>query len=96
MGRGRRKFTKEFKGEAVRLAREGERTIRETAEALGIGEPALRRWIKNYETSPLNSFPGNGNARDEEVSKLRLEVKRLRMERDILKKATAFFAKENQ
>lgn len=96
MGIKRRKYTKEFKIEAVRIATSGGRPVRETAENLDISENVLRRWVKQFQADPQQSFPGNGNARDEELARLHAELKRVRMERDILKKATAFFAKESQ
>ena len=94
----RRRFTREFKLEAVRQVREEERLLKHVAEELGLNAAVLGRWVKESRSDPAQSFPGNGKLKpaDEENRLLRLEVKRLREERDILKKATLFFAKEGQ
>jgi transposase len=97
--RRRRRFTQEFKLEAVRLAAVGDRSIQAVARDLGIGANILRQWKRQAETrsghSPADIFPGNGKlmSQDEEIRRLRREVTVLREERDILGKATAFFAK---
>lgn len=97
MKRTRRKFTREFKQEAVRLVTEQGYSVKEAAENLGIGENMLRRWKNELEANGKVAFPGNGNliSPEEELRRLREENKRLRMEREILKKAAAFFAKES-
>lgn len=92
----RRKFSKEFKLEAIAL---GERIgFRPAAKDLGISDSILYKWRKDQLKDGADAFPGNGKLKplDEENRLLRLEVKRLRDERDILKKATLFFAKESQ
>jgi transposase len=97
--RRRRRFTQEFKLEAVRLAAVGDRRVSEVARDLGISADMLRQWKRQAETrsghSPADIFPGNGKlmSQDEEIRKLRRENAVLREERDILGKATAFFAK---
>ena len=94
--RPRRSFTPEFKAEAVRLCKVGDRTIRQVAQDLDLTETALRAWVARAETDA-----GNGpeealtTAERDELRELRKRVKRLEMEREILKKAAAFFAKEN-
>ena len=90
----RRTYTKEFKTEAVRLVTERDYSIREAAESLGVSTNALRTWRKQLENDADNAFPGKGkiSSRDEQLRRLQEENRRLRMERDILKKATAFFA----
>lgn len=94
--RARRSFTPEFKAEAVRLCKVGDRSIRQVAKDLDLTETALREWVHRAEVDA-----GNGaseallTAEREELRELRKRVKRLEMEREILKKATAFFAKEN-
>lgn len=97
MSKGRRKFTSEFKLEAVRLVTEAGCSVRETAERLGIGENLLRKWKQSLEGKSSQTFPGNGrrSVADEEVRQLRAENKRLKMVNEILKKATAFFAQES-
>lgn len=97
--RRRRRFTQEFKLEAVRLAAIGDRSIAEVARDLGIGANLLWQWKRQAEArsghSPTDVFPGNGKlmSQDEEIRRLRRENAVLREERDILGKATAFFAK---
>jgi transposase-like protein len=95
--RKRRKFTKEFKAEAVRLCRVGDRSIGQIAKELDLTETALRAWSKQAEVDEGQGPPGAlTTAEREELVSLRREVKRLEMEREILKKATAFFAKESR
>ena len=87
------RYSREFKFEAVRRVQEGRRAS-EVAAELGINAEVLRRWKHDAETSGEKAFPGHGRVKseNEELVALRREVKRLREERDILKKATAFFA----
>ena len=98
MGKNRRQYTKEFKVEAVRLVVEEGRAISEVARELGIGENLLSRWKKKSEEVKVEPFPGKGrlSPEDDELRQLRRENKRLRMERDILKKAVAIFSEEPQ
>ncbi len=92
----KRLFTPEFKADAVRLCESGTRSIAQVAADVGLSESALRRWVKGAEAA---AGPRLGDtlttAEREELSQLRRDNKRLVMERDILKKAAAFFAKEN-
>ena len=92
----RRHFSRAFKVEAVKLVTEKGYSVAEAARSLGIGENLLRNWKLAFEGQGDQAFPGKGNlpAIEEELRRLRAENKRLQMERDILKKATAFFAKE--
>lgn len=94
MAQTRRGFTREFKVDAVKLVTEQGYKISEAARNLGICPSVLRRWRDQLEKQPENAFPGKGfmTPEKEELHRLRNEVKRLEMERDILKKATAFFA----
>ena len=96
MARQRRSYTREFKVEAVKLVTEKGYSVAEAARSLDIGETLLRSWKTALENQGEQAFPGHGNlpAIEEELRQLRAENKRLQMERDILKKATAFFAKE--
>lgn len=98
MKRVRRKFTSEFKDEAVRLALSGEKGISETARDLGLGDSTLHKWITDYRKSNGSEVPSEVNyfQLQEENRQLREQNRRLQMERDILKKATAFFATENK
>jgi transposase len=95
LGKPRRTFTSEFKVEAVKLVTEQGRSFAEAAANLGIAESLLRKWKKDRDAQGDQALPGKGHipALEEELRRLRAENKRLQMERDILKKATAFFAK---
>jgi transposase len=97
MGKPRRTFTREFKVEAVKLVTEQGRSFAEAAASLGIAESLLRKWNKDLDAQGDQAFPGQGHlpALEDELRRLRAENKRLHWERDILKKATAFFAKES-
>lgn len=94
--RARRSFTAEFKADAVRLCQAGDRSVGEVAKDLDLTETALREWLKRAEdaAAPTPAEALSATERDE-LKELRKRVKRLEMERDILKKATAFFAKES-
>ncbi len=98
MARKRRKFSREFKIEAVRMIVDRGRSISSVAEDLDVGENLLRRWKAQYEDDAEVAFPGNGRvqSQDEELRRLRREVSVLRQERDILKKATELFARESR
>lgn len=98
MSKPRRKYTREFKLAAVKLITEQGRSVAEAARSLGVSEKQLRHWkAVLQQQGQQQAFPGNGNLppADEELRRLREENQRLRMERDVLKKATAFFAKES-
>jgi len=96
MAKKRRIFTREFKVEAVKLVTEKGYSVAEAARSLGIGQTLLHSWKLALENGGDEAFPGQGKppASEEELQRLRAENKRLQMECDILKKATAFFAKE--
>ena len=94
--RARREFTPEFKAEAVRLCKVRDRTVRQVALDLDLTETALREWVKRAaEEGETTSAEALSTTERDELKELRKRVKRLEMEREILKKATAFFAKEN-
>src|SRR6266849_606863 len=96
MGRKRRTFTMEFKAEAVRLCKVGDRSIGQVARDLDLTDGALREWVKRVDIDAGQGPPcALTTAEREELARLRKQVKRLEMEREILKKAAAFFAKEN-
>ena len=95
--RKRRSFTKEFKAETVRLCKVGDRTIAQVAKDLDLTEGSVREWVKRADIDAGKGPEGAlTTAEREELTRLRREVKRLEMEREILKKATAFFAKESR
>lgn len=93
----RRSFTKEFKAEAVRLTRVGDRSVGQVATDLNLSESGLRRWMERVDTDAGQGPPGVLTTEErEELTRLRRENKRLQMERDILKAAATFFAKESE
>ena len=94
--RKRRKFTPEYKAEVVKLVRESGKSIGQIARELDLTETAVRAWVERAEIDEKKD-PGGPLTTDEraELVRLRRENKRLEMEREILKKATAFFAKES-
>jgi transposase len=98
MEKPRKKYTREFKTEAVRLIDEQDMTIAQVSKDLGINSNMLGRWKKELQDDVRQAFPGKGHLKpeEEELRRLRRENALLRQERDILKKATAFFAKESQ
>jgi transposase len=94
--RKRRRFTPEFKADAVRLVLEEGKSVTEVANDLDLVRTALREWVERARADRGVSKKGSlSTAEREELAKLRKENRTLRMERDILKKAAAFFAKEN-
>lgn len=93
----RRNYDDEFKQAAIRLVTINGHGVSETARNLGINANMLSRWKREDEAKQHATSPGNGLAREEheELRQLRNEVKRLRMEREILKKALGYFANES-
>ena len=91
-----KKYSKEFKIDAISLVNEQNYTQTEAANSLGITPKLISRWIKEYKNEEERAFRGNGKLTPEqlELRCLREENKRLKMEKEILKKATVFFAKE--
>jgi transposase len=88
----RRKFTPEFKREAVELTRQPGIKVSQVARDLGINDNILTRWRREL-SSGKPAFTGSGSPRDEEVAALKRELARVKKERDFLKDAAAFFAK---
>ena len=95
MGKPRRKYSREFKVEAVKQVVEKGRSVAEVAEGLGVNPNMLSRWKTELEAEGAVAFRGNGrlSATDEEVRRLRRDLATAIQERDILKKAVVFFAK---
>ncbi len=95
MGKTRPPYPAEFKAEAVKLARSGGKPVSEVARDLGVSYESLRHWVKQSE---IDNGERQGLRTDEreELTKLRREVKVLQQEREILKKAAAFFARESE
>ena len=94
----RKKYSKEFKLDAVSLVTEQGYSRSEAARSLDINANMLGRWVKQYQSEDGQAFRGQGQLtpEQEENRKLKAQVKRLQMERDILKKATVFFAAETK
>jgi transposase len=92
----RRSFSREFKVEAVRLVRDRGVSVAQAARDLDVHENLLRKWVKQLADDPLEAFPGHGKmkAAEAEIAQLKREVQKLKAERDILKKAAAYFAKD--
>ena len=92
----RRSFSREFKVEAVRLVRDRGVSAAQAARDLEVHGNVLRKWVKQFADDPLESFPGHGKmkAAEAEIARLKREVQKLKAERDILKKAAAYFAKD--
>lgn len=93
----RRKFSREFKLEAVKLVRERGVAVAQACRDLDVAGSVLRRWMRELAEAPASASPGQGQLRAEqaEIAALKKEVARLKAERDILKKAAAFFARES-
>jgi transposase len=90
----RKTYTREFKLQAVRMMTDQGLSVAEVARRLGVTEGCLRAWKKAAEEHGASAFPGNGNPTpaEDELRRLRAENARLRTERDLLKKAAAYFA----
>jgi transposase len=94
--RARRKFTAEYKAEVVRLLRDGGKSIGQVSRELDLTESAVRHWVSQSAIDAVGGGTGAlTTAERAELVALRREARTLRMEREILKKAAAFFAKEN-
>src|SRR6476661_6421692 len=93
----RRKFRREFKLEAVRLIKDRGVSYVQASQDLGVHTSQLRDWVKKLADDPQHAFPGQGQMKPEqlEIARLKREVTKLKAERDILKKAAAYFAKES-
>jgi transposase len=92
----RRKFSAEYKREAVAMLDVPGVTVSQIAAELGIGAAVLGRWRRELRQHPHQAFVGNGRPRDEELSQLRRELARVTKERDFLREAAAFFARASR
>jgi len=92
----KKQYSKEFKLDAINLVIEQNYTRAEAGRSLNVNSSIISRWIREFEDDDGHAFRGNGKLTPEqlELRQLREEVKRLKMEKEILKKATVFFAKE--
>ena len=92
----RRYFTDEQKAEAVNIVKQSGKPVSQVAREMGLTESALRKWVKQSQIEAQPRLEGElTSAEQQELVRLRRELKRVTMERDFLKKATAFFAKES-
>ena len=91
----RRKYSEEFKREAVQLTREPGASVSQIARDIGVGSNLLFRWRKQLQ-GESNPFPGSGVARDQELLALKRELAKVKRERDFLRDAAAFFASESK
>ena len=94
--RQRRRFSAEYKREAVAMLDAPGVTVSQIAAELGIGANVLGRWRRELRQHPSQAFVGNGRSRDEELSQLRRELARVTKERDFLREAAAFFARTSR
>ena len=97
MGRRRKEYTKEYKEAAVKMYADGDKTMQEVSNELGMHPENIRRWLKESKEGAAKNirvFPGRGKARDEEIHRLRKEVANLQEENEILKKAMVIFAEK--
>jgi transposase len=94
MKKTRKKYTSDFKENAAKLVLEQGMTRTKVAQDLGVNINQVSKWVGEYQSKGGEAFPGNGrlSTQDRRIKDLEVEVRQLRMERDILKKATAFFA----
>lgn len=94
--RERRSFSEEFKREAVSLATQSSGSISDVARQLGIASSSLTRWVRQAKAHGTKAFPGPGVARDEELMRLRRELAQVKKERDFLRDAAAYFARDDK
>ena len=92
----RRKFSDEYKREAARLATQPGVTKSQVGRELGINANLLGRWCREFAVNGAAAFSGPGKPRDEEMTSLKRELARVKKERDFLKEAAAFFARESK
>jgi transposase len=91
----RRKFSEEFKREALELTRQPGVNISQVARDIGIGAGLLSRWRRELQNDKAKAFSGSGVPRDQEMATLKRELARVKKERDFLRDAAAFFARES-
>ncbi len=89
----RKKYSPEFKREAIDLVRRSGTSCRQIALEIGVGPNLLTRWVREADSPGSRPFSGTGNPRDEELARLKRELARVTKERDFLRDAAAYFAK---
>jgi len=90
----RRNYSPEYKQEAVLLVKQSDVSISEVARNLGINDNMLRCWVKETSAPGKTAFSGHGNPKDEELARLKKELQQVKQERDFLREAATYFAKE--
>ena len=98
MSEKRKSYDKEFKLSAIKMITETGMSVSRVSKDLGINETSLHKWKKDYLSDRQNSFPGKGRMKpeEEELRRVKKELLRVTMERDILKKTIGYFAKETE
>lgn len=91
----RKHYSPEYKRELVELVRRTQSSCRKIALEVGVNPNMLTRWVREAEAGGGKSFPGGGTARDEEMARLKRELSKVTKERDFLKDAAAYFAKQS-
>jgi transposase len=91
----RKRYSPEYKREIVDLVRRSKSSCRQIALEVGVNPNMLTRWVREADGSGGKAFPGGGTPRDEEVARLKRELSRVTKERDFLKDAAAYFAKQS-
>tara|TARA_B100000508_G_C11231434_1_gene167151 strand:- start:79 stop:363 length:285 start_codon:yes stop_codon:yes gene_type:complete len=91
----RRRYSEEFKREAVKLTRHPDATVSQVAQDIGVSQGQLFRWRREFDGDE-KAFPGSGVARDQELLALKRELAKVKRERDFLRDAAAFFASESK
>jgi len=91
-----KRYSPEFKREALKRSSEEGTTDKEVCEDLGISSRQLRRWRDEFRLLGNDAFPGQGRSRDEEMTQLKRELAKVKQERDFLKHAVVYFAKESE
>ena|SRR5437867_11059113 len=96
--KARKKFDRQFKIDTVNLAINGDRSVKEVAESLGIRPGMLYRWIRTLNKEQSEAFPGKGRLgpQEDEIRRLRRELEQAKEDREILKKALEFFSKNGK
>jgi transposase len=91
----RKRYSPEYKRELVELVRRSKSSCRQVALEVGVNPNMLTRWVREAEAGGGKAFPGGGTPRDEELARLKRELTRVTKERDFLKDAAAYFAKQS-
>ena len=91
----RKRYSTEYKNELVELARRSTSSCRKIALEVGVAPALLTRWVREAEAGGSKAFPGGGTPRDEELARIKRELTRVTKERDFLKDAAAYFAKQS-